>query len=56
LPIMAYGVIYNIWLIVGGAALALLSMYGWGMEPHTAPDDDYDPPAAGTELEVAAHG
>ena len=55
LPIMAYGVIYNILLIAAGALLALISLYGWGMEPHTAPDDDYDPPA-GTELELATHG
>lgn len=57
LPIMAYGVIYNIWLIVVGAAIVLLSMYGWGMEPATATDDDYDPPSpeGGTALEVA-HG
>jgi len=55
LPIMGYGVIYNLYLLAGGALLALVSMYGWGMEPHTAPSDDYDPPK-GTELEVAAHG
>jgi cytochrome c oxidase subunit 1 len=57
LPIMAYGVIYNIWLIVVGAAIVLLSMYGWGMEPATATPDDYDPPSpeGGTALEVA-HG
>jgi hypothetical protein len=26
------------------------------MEPHTATDDDYDPPTTGTDLEVASHG
>ncbi|MGA0837552.1 MAG: cytochrome c oxidase subunit 4, partial [Ilumatobacteraceae bacterium] len=56
LPIMAYGVIYNILLIAAGALLALVSLYGWGMEPHTATDDDYDPPTTGTDLEVASHG
>ena len=58
LPIMAYGVIYNTLLIVAGAAIVLLSMYGWGMEPHTAPESDYDPPTpeGGAELEVATHG
>ena len=57
LPIMAYGVIYNIWLIVVGAAIALASMYGWGMEPPTATDADFDPPSpeGGAALEVA-HG
>jgi cytochrome c oxidase subunit I len=57
LPIMAYGVIYNIWLIVAGAAVVLAAMYGWGMEPATATDADYDPPSpeGGAALEVA-HG
>jgi cytochrome c oxidase subunit 1 len=55
LPVMAYGVIYNIWLIVIGAAIVLAAMYGWGLEPATATDDDYDPPApeGGAALEVA---
>ena len=58
LPIMAYGVIYNILLIVVGGAIVLLAMFGWGMEPHTATDHDYDPPTpeGGAELEVATHG
>jgi cytochrome c oxidase subunit 1 len=58
LPIMAYGVIYNILLIVAGAAIVLLAMFGWAMEPHTASDADYDPPTpeGGAELEVATHG
>ena len=55
LPIMAYGVIYNVFLLIGGAVLGLVSFYGWGLEPHTAPEDDYDPPT-GTAMEVAAHG
>ena len=55
LPIMAYGVIYNVFLVIGGAVLGLVSFYGWGLEPHTAPEDDYDPPT-GTAMEVAAHG
>jgi cytochrome c oxidase subunit 1 len=43
LPVMALGVIYNV---------------GWGMEPHTASDADYDPPTpeGGAELEVATRG
>ena len=59
LPIMAYGVIYNILLIVAGAAVVLLAMFGWGLEPHTAGAADYDPPppdGGGKELEVADHG
>jgi hypothetical protein len=55
LPVMAYGVIYNIWLIVVGGAIVLAAMYGWGLEPSTATPDDYDPPTpeGGAELEVA---
>ena len=56
LPIMAYGVIYSTLMIAAGALLALVSLYGWGMEPHTATDDDYDPPTTGTDLEVVSHG
>jgi cytochrome c oxidase subunit 1 len=57
LPVMAYGVIYNILLIAVGAVIVLLSMFGWAMEPHTAPPSDYDPPTeGGTDLELANHG
>ncbi len=58
LPVMAYGLIYNLWLLVAGGGIALLSLFGWGMEPHTATDADYDPPPpeGGAELEVATHG
>src|SRR5690606_18388276 len=58
LPIIAFGVIYHPILIAVGAVIALLALFGWGMEPHTAPAADYDPPAGdgGAELEVSAHG
>ena len=58
LPVMAYGVIYNILLIPAGAAIVLMSMFGWSLEPHTASDADYDPPTpeGGAELEVATNG
>ena len=55
LPIMGYGIIFNLFLLFGGAVLALVSLYGWGLEPHTAGDDEFDPPT-GAALEVAAHG
>ena len=57
LPIMAYGVIYSFWLIGVGAAVVMLSMFGWALEPQTATEADYDPPppAAGTELEAVSH-
>ncbi|MEO6651419.1 MAG: cytochrome c oxidase subunit I [Ilumatobacteraceae bacterium] len=58
LPVMAYGVIFNFILIPIGAAIVLLSMFGWSLEPHTAADADYDPPpsSGGAALEVADHG
>ena len=58
LPVMAFGVIYNVLLIGAGAAIVLLAMFGWSLEPHTATEADYDPPTpeGGAELEVANHG
>ena len=58
LPVLAYGVIYNLVLMVVGAAILVLAMYGWALEPSTAPDSDFDqtPPSGGAELEVASHG
>jgi cytochrome c oxidase subunit 1 len=58
LPVMGYGVIFNRFMIPVGAILLLLSMFGWSMEPHTASEADYDPPApeGGAELEVVSHG
>ena len=58
LPVMAYGVIYHLVLIPVGAAIALASIFGWSLEPHTASPADYDPPApeGGAELEVSTNG
>ena len=57
LPIMAYGVIYNIVMIAVGAVIVLLAMFGWALEPATAPESDYDPPSeGGTDLELSTHG
>ncbi len=57
LPVMAYGVIYHTLLIVAGGAIALAAMFGWALEPSTAPESDYDPPSeGGTDLELATHG
>ena len=58
LPIMAYGVIYTTWLIIAGALVVLLSMFGWALEPSVADDSDYDPPAedGGSNKELATIG
>ncbi len=40
LPLIGYGLIFNLWILVPGVLLALVSMYGWGIEP---PDDPHAP-------------
>jgi len=49
IPVMAYGIIYTSWLIVIGAAIAILALFGWALEPADAEDSDFDPPASGDE-------
>ncbi len=58
LPVMGYGLIFNLLLVPVGAAIALASMFGWSLEPHTASPADYDPPTpqGGAELEVSTNG
>ena len=46
LPIMAYGIIYHTLLIVVGAAITLLGLFGWALEPSMADDDRLRPAAA----------
>ena len=45
-------------LAISGLHIGMVAMFGWAMEPHTAPETDYDPPPpeGGAELEVSAHG
>ncbi len=45
LPVTAYGVIYNKILVAVGAAIVVLSMFGWALEPSMADDSDLEPPA-----------
>ena len=49
IPVMAYGIIYTTWLIAIGAAIAILALFGWALEPADAEDSDFDPPASGDE-------
>ena len=42
LPIIAYGIIYNLVLAVAGAAILLLGIFGWVLEPSVADPDDYE--------------
>ncbi len=39
LPIIGYGLIFNLWLAVPGAVLMVISLWGWALEPA----DDLDP-------------
>ena len=48
LPIIAYGVIFNLMLSVVGAGILILGIFGWVLEPSVADDSDYDPPAEGS--------
>jgi cytochrome c oxidase subunit 1 len=45
LPVIGFGIIYNHLLIAVGAAIAILGIFGWSMEPSVAPQSDYEPPA-----------
>ena len=54
--VIGLGVIYNRFVAVAGAAVVLLAMYGWALEPSTATPEDFDPPADGTNKELASHG
>ncbi len=44
-PIIAYGVIYSTLLVIAGLAVAVLALFGWALEPPTADESDFDPPA-----------
>ena len=54
LPIIAYGVIFNLLLSVAGTALVILAIFGWCLEPSVADDSDYDPPAGGDSTKELA--
>ena len=45
LPITAYGVIFSFPIAVFGGVIILFSAFGWGLEPSTAKETDFDPPA-----------
>ena len=43
--VIAYGVIYSTLLIAAGAAIAVLALFGWALEPPTADDAEFEPPS-----------
>ena len=44
LPVIAYGVIFNLTMSIIGAVILLLAAFGWVLEPSVAGEDEYDPP------------
>ena len=57
LPIIALGAVYKtIPVMIFGAVVLLLGIYGWALEPSVADDSDYDPPALGTTKEIVPVG
>ena len=47
LPIVALGVIYAIPVALVGGLVIVMALFGWALEPSTAPESDFDPPASG---------
>jgi cytochrome c oxidase subunit I len=41
MPLIAYGLIFNLWLTVVGGALTALGLYSWALEPVDDPDADH---------------
>ena len=42
LPLIGYGLIFNLWLALIGALLTVASLYSWAMEPVDDPDAAHD--------------
>jgi cytochrome c oxidase subunit I len=43
LPIIAFGIIYNVLLSIVAAVMLVFAIYSWALEPSVADDTDYDP-------------
>jgi len=43
LPVIAYGVIFNLTLTIVGTVILLLASFGWVLEPSVAGEDEHDP-------------
>ena len=57
LPVTAIGVIYSVPVAIFGGVIILMSAFAWAIEPSTAPDTDFDPPASsGTSKDVVHVG
>jgi len=52
MPIVAYGLIFNLWLCLIGGIIVVGGIYGWVLEPPDDPDaahDDHEPEAHGSD-------
>ncbi len=49
IPLVGYGLIFNLWLAVPGAILMMIALWGWALEPA----DDLDPPPSADDGQVA---
>jgi cytochrome c oxidase subunit 1 len=45
MPVVALGVIYSIPVAIVGGLIMLYAIYGWALEPATAPDIDNEAPS-----------
>jgi len=59
LPLIGYGVIFNLWLCVAGGLLTGMAIYAWALEPVDDPDaahdhGDHDDHGDGDPVAVAA--
>ncbi|CAB4323260.1 MAG: cytochrome c oxidase subunit I [Actinobacteria bacterium] len=57
MPIIGYGLIFNLWLCLIGGIIVVGGIYGWALEPADDPDaahDDHDPADHGPDDDSAA--
>jgi nitrogen fixation-related uncharacterized protein len=56
MPVVALGIIYSIPVAIVGGLIMLYALYGWALEPSTAPDSDFDAPSNNGHAVGASHG
>jgi cytochrome c oxidase subunit 1 len=56
MPVVALGIIYSIPVAIVGGLIMLYALYGWALEPATAPESDFDSPSSNGHAVGASHG
>ena len=56
MPFVALGIIYSIPVAIAGGLIMLYALYGWALEPATAPESDFDAPSSNGHAVGASHG